>query len=146
VSDNDPYDLTRFISAQETIFESILNELESGQKRSHWMWFIFPQIEGLGCSATARYYSIKSQEEARAYLKHPILGARLSQCAEALLAIEAKSALEIFGFPDDLKLNSSMTLFACITGSTSVFVRVLEKYFDGKRDKKTEDFMNKRAR
>jgi uncharacterized protein (DUF1810 family) len=140
------YDLTRFISAQETIFESVLNELESGQKRSHWMWFIFPQIEGLGRSATARYYSIKSEEEARAYLKHPILGARLSKCAEALLAIEGKSAPEIFGFPDDLKLNSSMTLFACVTESTSVFVRVLEKYFDGKRDKKTEDFMNKRAR
>jgi uncharacterized protein (DUF1810 family) len=140
------YDLTRFISAQETIFESVLNELESGQKRSHWMWLIFPQIEGLGRSATARYYSIKSEEEARAYLKHPILGARLSKCAQALLAIEGKSAPEIFGFPDDLKLNSSMTLFACVTESTSVFVRVLEKYFDGKRDKKTEDFMNKRAR
>jgi uncharacterized protein (DUF1810 family) len=134
---NDPHNLSRFISAQAMIYESVLIELGSGRKRSHWMWFIFPQIDGLGHSATSRYYSIKSAEEARLYLNHPVLGARLLQCAEAVLAIEGKTALEIFGFPDDQKLKSSMTLFACVKDSESVFVRVLDKYFNGKRDKKT---------
>jgi uncharacterized protein (DUF1810 family) len=137
MTDNDPYSLSRFVNAQETIFERVLAELISGQKRSHWMWFIFPQIEGLGNNPTSRYYAIKSLDEAREYLNHPVLGPRLVQCAEAVLAIQGKSASEIFGFPDDLKLMSSMTLFACVTDFPSVFGDVLEKYFDGKRDKET---------
>ena len=137
-TNDDPYDLNRFLSAQETIYESVLEELGNGRKQSHWMWFIFPQIEGLGYSSTSRYYSIKSIEEAREYLHHPILGQRLLECTEKVLAINGKTALEIFGAPDDLKLRSSMTLFACVAGPESVFVRVLEKYFDGKPDQKTQ--------
>jgi uncharacterized protein (DUF1810 family) len=138
---DDPYQLSRFIRAQEGIFEDVLTELRSGQKRTHWMWFIFPQIDGLGHSTTSRYYAIKSVDEARQYLKHPVLGVRLLKCVELLLAVEGKSASEIFGFPDDLKLKSSMTLFACVSDSEPVFVRVLEKYFDGKRDEKTMDLL-----
>lgn len=134
---NDPYHLSRFVSAQEGIFEHVLTELRNGRKQSHWMWFIFPQMEGLGSSATSRHYSIKSKEEAQQYLNHPILGARLVQCAEILLALDGKSASEIFGFPDDKKLKSSMTLFASVADPNSVFGRVLDKYFDGKRDHKT---------
>jgi uncharacterized protein (DUF1810 family) len=137
MDNTDAFNLNRFISAQEGVIEAVLAELRSGQKRTHWMWFIFPQIDGLGQSTTSRYYAIKSKEEARQYLNHPVLGARLLQCAELLLAIEGKSAAEIFGFPDDLKLKSSMTLFACVTDSQVVFSQVLEKYFDGKQDKKT---------
>ena len=137
MNNKDTYNLNRFISAQEGVFESVLAELSSGQKRTHWMWFIFPQIDGLGQSTTSRYYSIKSSDEARQYLKHPILGARLLKCAELLLTIEGKSAAEIFGFPDNQKLKSSMTLFACVTDSEPVFAQVLKKYFDGKQDEKT---------
>jgi uncharacterized protein (DUF1810 family) len=141
MADNDPYSLSRFINAQETIFEVVLAELGSGQKRSHWMWFIFPQIEGLGHSPTSRYYAIKSLDEAWEYLNHPILGTRLVECAEILLGFEGKTAAEIFGFPDDLKLKSSMTLFACAAKANSIFDRVLEKYFDGKQDKNTLDWL-----
>ncbi len=137
MADQDPYDLKRFLSAQEPIFERVLAELRSGQKRSHWMWFIFPQIEGLGHSPTSRYYAIKTLDEAHAYLDHPVLGARLVECAEILLGIEGRTAAKIFGFPDDMKLKSCMTLFACVAEANSVFVRVLEKYFEGKKDKKT---------
>lgn len=141
ISNNNPYDLSRFLRAQETIYESVLAELGNGRKQSHWMWFIFPQIEGLGYSSTSKYYSIKSMEEAREYLKHPLLGSRLLKCAETVLAIKGKTALEIFGSPDDIKLRSSMTLFACATESETVFVRVLEKYFDGKPDKRTQTLL-----
>jgi len=134
---DDLYSLSRFINAQKGVFENVLTELRNGQKRTHWMWFIFPQIDGLGKSATSKHYSIKSVEEARKYVNHPVLGERLSKCAELILDVDGKSALEIFGSPDDKKLKSSMTLFACVTDSDSVFVRVLDKYFDGKRDKKT---------
>ena len=133
----DPNNLNRFISAQEEIFENVLTELGNGQKRTHWMWFIFPQIDGLGFSATTKHYAIKSVEEARQYLEHPVLGARLLQCASLVLAIEGKSAHEIFGSPDDMKLKSSMTLFASISDPDSAFMRVLEKYFNGQRDEKT---------
>src|SRR5690349_20676915 len=129
---NDLYNLSRFIEAQEGIFESVLSELSNGQKRTHWMWFIFPQIEGLGRSAVSRQYSIKSDDEARQYLNHPVLGVRLLKCAEIILAINGKSAFDIFGSPDDKKLKSSMTLFSYVTDSQSLFVRVLEKYFNGK--------------
>jgi uncharacterized protein (DUF1810 family) len=139
---NDVYDLDRFISAQEGIYESVLAELQNGEKRSHWMWFIFPQIDGLGFSATTKYYSIKNKEEARHYLNHPVLGPRLLQCTELLLAIEGKSVREIFDFPDDKKLNSSMTLFATVSDPDSVFAHVLEKYFDGKRDERTTSLLD----
>ena len=139
----DPFDLSRFTSAQEGVYDSALAELRSGRKRSHWMWFVFPQIHGLGNSATAVCYAIKGREEARRYLQHPILGARLIECAEVLLAIQGRSASEIFGYPDDLKLKSSMTLFASIAAPGSVFVRVLEKYFHGERDVRTLDMLEK---
>jgi uncharacterized protein (DUF1810 family) len=142
---NDPHDLNRFVKAQEAVFENVLTELGNGQKRSHWMWFIFPQIEGLGYSEISRYYSIKSMQEAREYLNHPILGPRLLKCTETVLALKGKTASEIFGSPDDMKFKSSMTLFACATESDSLFAQTLEKYFDGERDKKTEFLLGLRA-
>ena len=137
VDRNDPYDLNRFISAQEGVYDRALAELRGGLKRTHWMWFIFPQIDGLGYSSTARHYAIKSLEEARQYLSHPILGPRLVECAEAVLAVQGRSASDIFGYPDDMKLHSSMTLFALVSEPHSVCVRVLEKYFQGKQDART---------
>ncbi len=134
---NDPFDLERFTRAQERDFARALAEIKSGRKRSHWMWYIFPQIDGLGFSATSRRYAIKSLDEAKAYLEHPILGPRLVQCAEAVLAVENRSAEEIFGWPDVLKLRSSATLFACVAPSGSVFERILAKYYDGVGDPKT---------
>lgn len=136
-----PFDLTRFTSAQAGIYDRVLSELRTGQKRSHWMWYIFPQITGLGYSATAKYYAIKSTEEAREYLDHPVLGARLLECAETVLAIEGRSVSEIFGSPDDVKLRSSMTLFASISEPGSVFALVLDKFFNGHRDHKTLNLM-----
>ncbi len=133
----DPFDLNRFISAQEGVYDHVLAELHGGLKRTHWMWYIFPQIDGLGHSPTTRHYAIKSLEEARRYLSHPILGARLVACAESVLAVSGRSVSDIFGHPDDMKLQSSMTLFALVAGPGSVFERVLEKYFQGKRDAST---------
>ncbi len=135
--EQDPYNLGRFVSAQDKVYEIVRSELRSGLKITHWMWFIFPQIEGLGYSTISRYYSIHSGEEARQYLNHPVLGPRLRECAEAVLAIPGKTALEVFGSPDDLKLKSSMTLFAGCAGPDSVFARVLDKYFDGEQDPRT---------
>ncbi len=137
IARDDPFDLRRFISAQERVYPDVLAELMAGQKLTHWMWFIFPQIDGLGHSSTTKYFAIKSLEEARQYLSHPVLGPRLLECTEAVLAIEGRSVSEIFGDPDDLKLRSSMTLFAFVAGPHSVFARVLEKYFSGKRDART---------
>jgi uncharacterized protein (DUF1810 family) len=135
---NDPFDLTRFTKAQERVYASVLAELRSGWKRTHWMWFIFPQIDGLGHSSTAKFYAIKNIEEARQYLKHPVLGARLVECSEAVLAVEGRSVAAIFGYPDDMKLKSSMTLFASVAGDPhSVFNSVLDKYFQGERDSRT---------
>ena len=141
---SDPFDLDRFKEAQERIYSAVLAELKGGQKRSHWMWFIFPQIDGLGHSPTAKLYAIKSKEEARAYLDHPVLGSRLVECAQAVLAVEGRSASAIFGFPDDMKLKSSMTLFAAVTEDpNSVFVRVLERYFGGEEDGATLRLMER---
>ncbi len=134
---DDPFDLSRFTPAQERIYDRVLAELRSGQKRTHWMWYIFPQIDGLGHSTTTKHYAIKSIEEARQYLNHPVLGTRLLECAEAVLAVEGRSVSEIFGYPDDLKLKSSMTLFETVADKRSVFVRVLDKYFHGERDVRT---------
>jgi uncharacterized protein (DUF1810 family) len=132
-----PFVLDRFVGAQASVYSQALAEIRSGQKRTHWIWFIFPQIEGLGHSSTSMHYAIKSLEEARAYLQHPLLGARLIECAEAVLAVEGRTASDIFPYPDDLKLRSSMTLFAAVAEPESVFVRILDKYFQGKHDERT---------
>ena len=137
-SDRDhPSDLSRFTKAQESIYRTALSELRSGQKQTHWMWYIFPQIDGLGRSPNSRYYAIKSIEEARQYLTHPVLGPRLLECAETVLSIEGRSISSIFGYPDDLKLRSCMTLFELAADSESVFARVLDRYFHGERDVRT---------
>ena len=135
--EDDPYDLSRFLRAQEADYEQVVSEIRSGRKRSHWMWYVFPQIDGLGFSLLSKRYSIKSLEEARAYLAHPVLGPRLLECAEAVVSIEGRSATEVFGPPDDLKLRSCATLFACAAPPDSVFDRLLEKYYRGLRDDKT---------
>lgn len=140
---SDPFDLDRFISEQEGVYDRVLDELSCGQKRTHWMWYVFPQIDGLGTSATARHYAIKNIEEAKAYLQHSVLGPRLLECAESVLAIEGRSASDIFGFPDDLKLKSSMTLFACVAGSDSVFARIIDKYYGGEQDASTLQLLEK---
>lgn len=134
---NDVYDLNRFVQAQEADYERALSEIRSGQKRSHWMWYIFPQFDGLGLSLTSKRYSIKSVAEAKAYLNHPILGPRLIECTEAVLNVEGRSAHEIFGFPDYMKLKSCATLFAYVSPAKSVFDRLLDRFFQGKRDDKT---------
>jgi uncharacterized protein (DUF1810 family) len=139
----DPFELSRFIKAQDTIYDRVLLELKSGRKRTHWMWFVFPQIDGLGYSSTTKYYSIKSIEEARQYLNHPVLGKRLRECAETILALEGIPVSRIFGFPDDMKLKSSMTLFASVAQPRSAFIRVLEKYFQGGRDERTVDLLDR---
>ena len=130
----DRFNLGRFVNAQSGVYEGALAELRSGRKRTHWMWFIFPQVEGLGRSSTSRFYAVKGLEEAREYLRHPVLGPRLAECAEAVLAVEGRTASAIFSYPDDLKLHSSMTLFSVAAGPGSVFARVLDKYFQGRQD------------
>jgi len=134
---NDPCDLQRFVEAQRADYERALAEIKSGRKRSHWMWYIFPQLDGLGHSSMARRYSIKSRGEARAYLAHPVLGQRLEQCVEVLLQLEGHTAHDIFGSPDDLKLRSCATLFAEVSPSDSPFHRVLTRYFQGDPDHQT---------
>jgi uncharacterized protein (DUF1810 family) len=135
--------LNRFLSAQQPIYPQVLKELNNGKKTTHWMWFIFPQIEGLGSSSTAKFYSIKSIEEAKEYLAHPVLGKRLLECSETILQIEGKTADEIFGYPDDMKLRSSMTLFNFITPKQKVFADVLKKYFGGDPDEQTISILQK---
>ena len=141
----DPHGLNRFISAQEGIYDRVLAELRGGLKRTHWMWYIFPQIDGLGHSPTTRHYAIKSLEEARLYLGHPVLGARLVESAEAVLTVQGLPASDIFGHPDDGKLQSSMTLFLLVAEPGSVFERVLDKYFQGKRDARTLQIVGNRS-
>jgi uncharacterized protein (DUF1810 family) len=133
---DDPYDLERFVEAQAADYDRALSELRAGQKRSHWMWYVFPQIEGLGQSPMSRRYSIKSAAEARAYLDHPVLGARLRECFTVVSGIRERSAHKIFGSPDDVKLRSCATLFATVSGE-EIFAKVLAKYFDGKSDDET---------
>jgi uncharacterized protein (DUF1810 family) len=125
------------VLAQEGDYEQALSEVRSGRKQSHWMWYIFPQFDGLGFSPTSKRYAIKSVAEAQAYLAHPVLGPRLLECAEAVMGVEGRSSLEIFGSPDDVKLRSCATLFACFAPAGSVFERLLAKYFQGERDAKT---------
>jgi uncharacterized protein (DUF1810 family) len=134
---DDPHDLNRFVEAQRDVYARALAEIRVGRKRSHWMWFVFPQIAGLGVSPTARRYAIRDLAEARAYLDHPILGKRLAECAEAALGVEGRSAFEVFGSPDDMKLRSCATLFARASPPGSVFHRLLDRYFGGEPDDKT---------
>ena len=131
---SDPYDLQRFLDAQAPIYDQALAEIRAGRKTSHWMWFIFPQLEGLGRSETAQRYAISGAAEAKAYLAHPILGERLHDCAETLISLPHLSANEIFGSPDDLKLHSCLTLFAYVAGPDSVYQRLLQQLFLGEPD------------
>ena len=133
----DKFNLYRFLEAQETSYDRAMLELARGRKDSHWIWYIFPQIDGLGNSETTKIFSIKSLEEGRAYLEHPLLGQRLVESCEILLTLKDKSINEVMGFPDDLKLLSSMTLFETFSESNSVFTRIIEVYFDGERDEAT---------
>ena len=134
---DDPHDLARFVDAQARDYDQALAEIRGGRKRSHWIWYVFPQIDGLGFSPMSRRYAIKSLDEARAYVAHPVLGPRLVEICEAALAVEGKSAYEVFGSPDDMKLKSCATLFAIVSPPDSVFGRVLGRYFKGERDART---------
>ena len=131
------YDLTRFLQAQEGSYAQALAEMKRGRKESHWIWYIFPQLKGLGRSAMSEFYGISGMEEARAYLKDPVLGARLVEICNALLALEVEDIVQVMGRPDDKKLKSSMTLFEAAAEKPEVFQRVLDKYYQGKRDGRT---------
>ena len=133
----DGFDLQRFVDAQNAVYGTVVRELEEGRKRSHWMWFIFPQVEGLGSSPMAQRYAIGSRQEAEAYLQHPVLGERLTECTLLMLRHEGRSAHAILGSPDDLKFQSSMTLFADVSEKGSPFERALDVFYGGKRDRKT---------
>jgi uncharacterized protein (DUF1810 family) len=135
----DPFDLDRFVQAQAPVIEAVRRELAAGRKRSHWMWFVFPQLAGLGRSATALHYGISGIGEARAYLAHPVLGKRLVECTGLVNQVEGRSAAEIFGYPDDLKFRSCMTLFAAI--ETAPFQAALDQYFGGVPDPKTRELL-----
>ena len=141
MAETDPHHVQRFLAAQAEDYECALSELERGRKESHWIWYIFPQVAGLGRSSMAEEYAIGSRDEAVAYLNHPVLGARLQQCCEALLKHEGKRIQGIMGFPDDLKLRSSMTLFALISKSDSAFRKVLNAFYSGQMDDKTVAFL-----
>ena len=135
-------DLQIFVQAQEDMYEQALAELKNGSKESHWMWFVFPQIAGLGNSEMARKYAIPNLADAKAYLSHDLLGSRLRECTEAVLAVEGRTAHEILGSPDDMKLKSCMTLFEVADGPGSVFSSILEKYFEGQRDERSLTILN----
>ncbi|MGV0039645.1 DUF1810 domain-containing protein [Mycobacterium colombiense] len=133
----DPFDLKRFVDAQEPVYGDVVDELRAGRKRSHWMWFVFPQLRGLGGSPTAVRYGISSLDEARAYLRHELLGLRLRECTRLVNEVRGRSVGDIFGSPDDLKLCSSMTLFSNATDDNEDFVALLDKYYDGRQDRLT---------
>ena len=137
------HDLSRFVRGQEEHYERALAEIRAGGKRSHWMWFVFPQIIGLGSSPLAERYAIRSRAEADAYLAHPLLGHRLNECSEAALNIGGRSAREVFGSPDDLKLRSCATLFAAVSPPGSVFERLLDRYFGGQPDQRTLQILSR---
>jgi uncharacterized protein (DUF1810 family) len=139
----DSGNLTRFLEAQNQLYLKALAEIKNGQKQTHWMWFIFPQIKGLGLSETAKFYGISDIEEAREYLAHPVLGKHLIEITTAVLGIEGKTATEIFGQPDDIKLRSCMTLFANVKNTNPIFEQVLEKYFHGSHDEYTLELLVK---
>ncbi len=135
------FDLQRFVDAQDRVYDQIRAELAAGAKTSHWMWFVFPQLQGLGRSAMAVKYEIVSRQEAHAYWQHTILSARLKECVESVLAVKGKTAFQIFGTPDDLKFRSSMTLFSQAVPDEPVFKRALIKYFDGRDDSRTMELL-----
>lgn len=143
---SDPHDLQRFVDAQDGAYTRALAEIRAGEKRSHWMWYVFPQWEGLGHSPTARRFAIRSVAEARAYLHHPTLGPRLVEAAEAALAVAGRSAHDIFGSPDDMKLHSSATLFSRVAPDGSPFHRLLDRYFGGRPDRRTLELIGPDAR
>jgi uncharacterized protein (DUF1810 family) len=134
----DPHNLQRFLDAQHPIYGQVRDELQGGQKETHWMWFIFPQIKGLGSSATAQKYAIQSIDEAKAYLNHPLLGFRLRECTQLVSAVQGRPIEDIFGFPDHLKFHSCMSLFAKASPAEKVFAAALDKYFNGKDPKTLE--------
>lgn len=138
---NENKGLTRFLDAQNQMYLKALAEVRNGQKESHWMWFVFPQIKGLEFNETAKFYGIADLEEAEAYLAHPVLGKHLIEISEALLNVDGKTATEIFGTPDDMKLRSSMTLFSKVHNASPVFIEVLQKYFHGMQDTYTEELL-----
>ena len=138
---NSTFDLERFVRAQAHIYGQVAQELAAGDKRTHWMWFVFPQLDGLGFSPTARKYAITGLDEARAYLAHPVLGPRLRECTELVLDIDGRSVREIFGYPDDLKFRSSMTLFAQAASGDTCFNEALVKYFAGEPDVRTLELL-----
>ncbi len=137
----DDYNLQRFLDAQERVYDTVLDELRVGRKSSHWIWFIFPQIAGLGHSAIAQQFAIASLNEAKAYLQHPVLGPRLRECTQLVLNVNGRSAEEIFGYPDDLKFRSCLTLFMTATTDNKIFKDALLKYFNGKPDQLTLDLL-----
>ena len=137
----DRYNLQRFLDAQERGYDTVLAELRAGRKASHWIWFIFPQIAGLGHSGMAQQFAISSLDEAKAYFQHPVLGSRLRECTQLVLNVEGRSAEEIFGYPDHLKFRSCMTLFMTATTDNTIFKDALLKYFDGKPDQLTLDLL-----
>ena len=138
----DRYDLQRFVDAQEHVYDTVLDELRNGRKRSHWIWFVFPQLQGLGHSPTAVRFGISSLEEARAYLAHPVLGPRLRECTRQVALIEGRSADDIFGWPDNLKVRSSMTLFTRATDDNAEFRAVLDKFYSGEVDPATVELLS----
>jgi uncharacterized protein (DUF1810 family) len=135
------FDLERFVEAQQAVYAAVCAELHAGAKRSHWMWFIFPQLRGLGCSPSAQHYGLASLAEARAYLDHPVLGARLRECTRCLLLLEGRSAAEIFGYPDELKLRSCLTLFERAAPQEELFGEALRKYYGGQPDVRTLELL-----
>jgi uncharacterized protein (DUF1810 family) len=138
----DPFNLQRFLAAQAPpVYDRVRDELRNSEKQTHWMWFIFPQIAGLGSSSTARFYAIASLAEAEAFLTHPLLGTRLGECTRLVLQVSGKTAFEIFGSPDDVKFRSCMTLFDRVTPNDGLFDRALAKYFNGERDPRTLELL-----
>jgi len=136
-SANDPHNLQRFVDAQNAVFDQVCAELQEGQKQGHWMWFIFPQLRGLGNSEVAIHFAITSRDEAQMYLKHPVLGPRIRECTRLVNLVEGRLINQIFGYPDDLKFRSSMTLFAAVTSENQIFNDALQKYFCGEPDRLT---------
>jgi uncharacterized protein (DUF1810 family) len=138
---SDAFDLQRFVGAQAPVIDTVRQELAAGRKQSHWMWFVFPQLAGLGRSPTAQHFALRSLAEAEAYLRHPVLGPRLVECTSLAAAVEGRSAHDIFGSPDDLKFRSSLTLFARTAGAPPIFAAALQKFFEGRPDPATLELL-----
>ncbi|WP_313194185.1 DUF1810 domain-containing protein [Shinella zoogloeoides] len=146
MAEDDRFELSRFVAAQDPVFDTVIAELRAGRKESHWMWFVFPQLRALGRSPTAKFYGIRSLDEARAYLDHPVLAGRLAEAVDAVLAVEGRSVHDIFGSPDDLKFRSSMTQFDAAAGGSERRFRVaLERFFAGEPDRHTLELIHARG-